>query len=170
LGAGVSLLAALACGPSYPPSEYPPPPPPRVDSAGHVDVPAPAGSLWRHEVNAVVDQGLGRFLQRVDVEPELNEGKFVGFRILDLHPLAWWQGVDLAPGDVVLNVNGMPIEKATEAHAVFEKLKTSNELRVALLRAGKPHELSYKIVEQTADAKAPATPAAATPAGEKNPY
>jgi hypothetical protein len=174
--ASLSLVATLACGPKYPSAEYPPTPPPRVDAAGHLDVPAPPGSLWRHDVNATVDQGLGRFLQRVDVEPELSEGKFVGFRITDLHPLAWWQGVDLAPGDVVLSVNGKPIERATEAHAVFDSLKTATELRVTLLRAGKTRELTYKIVEQTAAAAQPAAvapaappPAAATPE-QKNPY
>jgi hypothetical protein len=166
-GWGLSALVlascvTMACGPSYPPSEYPPAPPPKVDAAGRALVPAPPGSLWRHDVNDAIDRGLGYFLQRVDVEPEFADDKFLGFRITQLHPLAWWQGVDLQPGDIVLSVNGMPIERATEAHAAFESLRTAKELRVAYQRNGQKRELKYAIVEQTPGAAAPA-PANAEP-------
>jgi S1-C subfamily serine protease len=157
----VSCLT-FGCGPSYPPSEYPPAPPPKTDAAGRALVPAPAGSLWRHDVNAAVDRGLGHFLQRVDVEPAFADDKFQGFKILQLHPQAWWQGVDILPGDIVLSLNGMPIERATEAYAAFESLRTANELRVAYLRNGQRRELKYAIVEQTASGAA-AAPAAVAP-------
>jgi hypothetical protein len=160
----------LGCSPSYPPSEYPPAPPPKTDSAGRALVPAPAGSLWRHDVNAAIDKGLGHFLQRVEVEPAFADDKFQGFKILQLHPMAWWQGVDILPGDIVLSLNGMPIERATEAYAAFESLRTARELRVLYLRNGQRRELKYAIVEQgangTAAAPSPATvpPAAGTAA------
>jgi hypothetical protein len=164
--AGVLLTSSLiGCGPSYPSSEYPPAPAPKVDAAGRALVPAPPGTLWRHDVNDAIDRGLGYFLQRVEVEPEFADDKFVGFRITQLHPLAWWQGVDIQPGDVVLSLNGMPIERATEAHTAFESLRTAKELRVAYLRNGQKRQLVYTIVEQkpngsgTADAPAAAAPA-----------
>lgn len=145
-------LGALACGPKYPESEYPPTPPPRVDAAGRPVIPAPPGSLWRHEVDEVVNRGLGHFLQRVEVEPHFEDDKFVGFRILQLHPAEWWQGIDLRVGDVVVSVNDMPIERATEAHAAFEALRAAPELRVVYLRNGQRRQLKYTIVEQPASA------------------
>jgi hypothetical protein len=156
----------LGCGPSYPPSEYPPAPPPKTDAAGRALVPAPPGSLWRHDVNAAIDKGLGHFLQRVDVEPEFADEKFLGFKIVQLHPMAWWQGVDILPGDVVLSLNGMPIERATEAYAAFESLRTASELRVAYIRNGQRRELKYAIVEQGGSGTAAAPPAAAAPASD----
>jgi type II secretory pathway component PulC len=130
-------------------------------------VPAPPGTLWRHEVNDAIDHGLGYFLQRVEVEPEFADEKFLGFRVVQLHPLAWWQGVDIQPGDVVLSLNGMPIERATEAHAAFESLRTAKELRVAYLRNGQKREIKYAIVEQTpgaaAASAAPVVPALPAP-------
>jgi hypothetical protein len=145
---GVMLGGFLACGSQYPESEYPPAPPPGV-TASDVDVaPAPPGTVWRHDVNQVVDAGLGRFLQRVDLQPEVVQGGFVGFRVVELRSPSWWQGVDLAPGDVVTQVNGMPIEQPTEAHAAFESLRKADKLIVKYLRDGQERELSYSIVER----------------------
>jgi S1-C subfamily serine protease len=104
--------------------------------------------LYRDEVNAVVEAGLGRFLQKVEVEPSLQGGKFEGFRIVQLGPSDFWQGVDLTPGDVVTAVNGMPIERETQAYDAFMSLKTAERLAVTYLRNGTQHELVYRIVER----------------------
>jgi S1-C subfamily serine protease len=110
-------------------------------------------------VTEILDAGLGRFLQRVEVEPELESGSFVGFRIVELRPLDWWQGVDLAVGDVVTQVNGMPVEQPTEAHAAFESLRSASHVKVSYTRAGEARELAYSIVDRTA--AAPAAPTSA---------
>jgi len=106
----------------------------------------PPGALWRDEVDETVDAGLGWFLQLVEVEASVESGRFRGFRILDLRPTAFWEGVDLKPGDVVLSVNGKPIERETQAYEAFQSLKKSSELRVKYLRAGRERELVYRIV------------------------
>jgi type II secretory pathway component PulC len=113
----------------------------------------PSGSLWRDEVDVTVDAGLGWFLQRLDVEPSLENGRFKGFRITKLKTPDFWQGVDLKPGDVVLSVNGMPIERDMQAYEAFQSLKTASELRVKFLRAGHTRELVYKIVDAPDRAK-----------------
>jgi S1-C subfamily serine protease len=153
---GGLLASALACGPSYPESEYPAAPPPGVSASPDDYAPAPPGALWRKDVNDVLDAGLGKFLQRADLRAELQEGAFVGFRIVELRPPAWWQGVDVVPGDVITRVNGMPIEQPTDAHAAFESLRKSDTLVVNYLRDGQPRELSYSIIEKPA-AEPPAT-------------
>lgn len=148
----VALLAVslCACGPSYPESEYPSAPPAGVSANPDDYAPAPPGALWRRDVNEVLDAGLGKFLQRADLRPQVHEGTFVGFRVLELRPPAWWQGVDLVPGDVITRVNGMPIEQPTDAHAAFESLRTSDKLVVSYLRDSEPRELSYSIIEKPA--------------------
>jgi hypothetical protein len=152
------LAAWLAgCGPSYPESEYPSAPPAGVTVSDDDYAPAPPGALWRKDVDEVIEGGLGKFLQRADLRPEVHEGTFVGFRVVELRPPAWWQGVDLVPGDVVTRVNGMPIEQPTDAHAAFEALRKSDKLVVSYLREGQPRELIYSIIEK------PARPSAATP-------
>ena len=138
------LLAVSGCssavGPSRQPHEQVAPPPAPAPRR------TPVTSLQRTEVVRVVEAGLGRFLQKVDVEPSFAAGQFQGFRVVELRPGSFWQGVDLQPGDVVLKVNGLPIERETQAYAAFQSLKSAGELRVDLLRAGQPRSLIYPIV------------------------
>lgn len=100
-------------------------------------------------MNATVDAGLGRFLQRVDVEAALDNGQFRGFRIVSLQPPEFWRGVDLEPGDVVTSVNGMPIERETQAYDAFTSLKQAKKLEVSYLRGGRERKLVYSIVARS---------------------
>jgi hypothetical protein len=127
----------------------------------------PPATIWRDEMLMMIDGGLGSFLQRVEVEASLPNGRFEGFRIVSLNPAEFWQGVDLKPGDVVTRVNGMPIERETEAYDAFQALRTASELKVSLLRGGVPRVLSYRIAERPTAAKRP--PSAATPAKSSPP-
>lgn len=106
----------------------------------------PPGSLARDEVVAIVDQGLGRFLQRVAVEPSLEDGRFQGFRVLSLQPENFWRNVDLEPGDVVTSINGRSVESDVVVFEVFESLRTVDALDVVVMRGGQPHQLHYSII------------------------
>jgi len=128
---------------------------------------------------ATVDQGLGSFLQKLRVKPALEDGKFSGFRVVELREPAFWANVDLRLGDVIKSVNGMPIERDTQAYAAFESLRKAGELEVELAREGNPHTLSYRILEQgqggspknapqQSEPKQPAKQAAATDELESN--
>ncbi|MGD0526969.1 MAG: hypothetical protein ABSE49_17625, partial [Polyangiaceae bacterium] len=95
--------------------------------------------LARSVLRDVLAQGLGTFLQHVEVadQPVLSGGKFHGFRIAALRD-SFWQGVDLKPGDVIVRVNGFPIERPEQAQTAFESLDVSSELRVDYERDGQP--------------------------------
>jgi len=105
--------------------------------------------LARSNVKSVVSQGLGMFLQQVDLDdqPALADGKFRGFRIAALHGSRFWNGVDLKPGDVVTGVNGLTIERPEQAQAAFDSIAVASELRVTYDRDGQPRELVYKIAD-----------------------
>jgi type II secretory pathway component PulC len=110
---------------------------------------APEHSLSSSAVRNAVAQGLGAFLQHVELDdkPVFIGGKFRGFRIKVLRDAAFWSGVDLKPGDVVTRVNGLPIERPEQALRAFESLESSRELRVSYERGGEPRELLYPIVD-----------------------
>jgi hypothetical protein len=130
----------------------------------------PPGALYRQDVNATVEEGLGYFLQRVSVDPELVGGKFRGFRIVALQPVEWWQGVDLRPGDVVTQVNGMSIERDIDAYTAFQALRTAPQLRVTFVRGGAKHELVYSIIDHDGSVKgAVPKPKSAPPAPVETP-
>jgi hypothetical protein len=157
------LVAVLVCACGS--KELPPPNlPPFPEDSAEVPRPPP-GTLWREDVDAVVKAGLGNFLRHVAVRPYFETDQFVGWEIVDLLPPELWVDVDLRPGDVVTGINGMPIERDYEAFAAFEALAKAKELRVAVLRDGRGHELVYTIAPQSSVGGKPAKPPtpAATP-------
>jgi type II secretion system protein C len=143
-------LASAACGSAVraapvaqAPSPQPAPQPPAPASA------APEHAVARSAVRAVVSEGLGMFLRRVDIDdhPVFVGGKFHGFRIAGLRDPQFWNGVDIKPGDVVTSVNGFPIEHPEQAQTAFDSLEVASELRVVVEREGQPHELVYAIID-----------------------
>lgn len=136
-------MGAFGCGSSPPPVARPAPPP-----APKAEAPAPPkATLDRKDVVAAIDAGFGRFLGLVEVEPALEKGAFVGWSIVALRPPEFWQGVDLAPGDVVTAVNGQRIERDTEAFAVFQGLRVADGVNVSYRRGGEARALRYRIVD-----------------------
>jgi type II secretory pathway component PulC len=141
------IVLVVSCGGGSPP----PPAEPSAQAARPVasaDVaPAPRpGRLWRRDVTATLSRGLGDFLTRLEVEPVAPGGRFRGWRIVKLRegdPL--WTGVDLAPGDVIIAVNGRKIERPEQALTAFQSLAVASELRVAYERDGARRELVYPI-------------------------
>lgn len=112
----------------------------------------PTGTLFREDVLVALEAGLGRFLQHIEVEPVLAEGRrFVGWRVVALRPAEYWQGVDLRPGDVILDANGLPLERDSQAHAAFQALREASELRVRYLRDGAERMLHFAIAPRAAE-------------------
>jgi S1-C subfamily serine protease len=161
----LSLLAA--CGGGAQVDAKAPAPPAAPPSASVAAAPAtppaplPDHALRRSAVKRTVAAGLGYFLQHVtlDDDPVLVDGRFHGFRVASLRDAGFWSGVDVRPGDVVVRVNGMPIEHPEEALEAFRALEVASELRVQMERDGAPRELRFAIVDdepqKRADASAP---------------
>jgi type II secretion system protein C len=145
---GCLALALMACGAESPPPVTPGPAAsasaaPSSSSA----LPGSGPGLSRAAVDAVVKQGLGTFLQRIEIDPETTGNKFHGWRITRLVDAKLFQGIDLQPGDVVTGVNGFPIERPEQAQTAFDSLTVSSELRVDYERNGEKRALVYPIVD-----------------------
>lgn len=166
------VLLTVGCASSqYPGVDDPMPPPTELSranakaaTAGSAEPATAPGTLRRADVESVVDAGLGRFLSRVALEPRVIGGKFTGWTIVALQPPELWQGVDLRPGDVVTRVNGMPIERETEAYDTFQAVRQAATLEVTYLRQNQPRTLRYTIVGAPSPAL-PKAPPANAPAG-----
>ena len=127
---------------------------------------APVTSLKRADVEQVVDAGFGRFLGHVSVQAKVTGGKFAGWTIVWLQPSDLWQAFDLRPGDVVTRVNGMPIERETEAFDAFQAVRQAPMLELSYVRENEPRTLRLPIVGAPSATlpKAPPTPPSAAPA------
>ncbi|MEI7895060.1 MAG: hypothetical protein WCI05_18335, partial [Myxococcales bacterium] len=143
------------------PSDFP--------ATGALDRPSadevPAGSLRRSRVRQVLGQGLGSFLQRIELadEPVFLDGKFYGWRIAALRgDPGFWRGVDLRADDVVVRVNGKGLERPDDAHEAFRSLDTSSELLVEYERGGVRRELRYAIFDDEPRGASPLASASAS--------
>lgn len=124
--------------------------PPREPAVAEAPPPPPStqGEIPRAHLAAVLEAGLGRFLQGVETEPELEDGRFVGFRIVSLYPDdERMRAVDLVPGDVVTSVNGLPIERPEQAQHVWGSLRVVSELLIDYRRDGAERQLRFAIVD-----------------------
>lgn len=139
------ILFAVACGDSRPPKNASTAAPTATAEPG----PAADGPLRfsRPQAKAIVQRGLGAVLVNVAIEdqPVFVGGKFHGFKIAALKGDLQRSG--LGPGDVIVRVNRMPIEKPDQAFAAFKSMENANELRIEYERAGTPRELVIPIDE-----------------------
>ncbi len=119
-----------------------------ADDAVTYDAPAVHGAIRRADLLAVLDAGLGRFLQGVETEASLVDGRFVGFRLVSLYPDdPRFRGIDLAPGDVVVRVNGLSVERPEQAFQAWDGLRVASQLLIEYLRAGERREIRFDIVD-----------------------
>jgi hypothetical protein len=147
VGLGALLLVSGCGGSQYPDINDPMPPPEKAAPPAPSAAASPrSADLQRKDVERVVDAGLGRFLSQVSVEPSLANGKFVGWSVVSLAPAEAWRDVDLRPGDVVTRINGMAIERETEAYDAFQAVRQAPSLEVSYLRRGQPRTLRFAIV------------------------
>lgn len=174
--AGLLALAVVACGPrvSTAPRAFDRDLEPRAEPAAAEPAPATAatrpvaprgkgvrtGTIARAHLIAVLDAGPGTFLRQLEVAPHMTGDRFVGWRLVQLldhtGPL---DGVDLAPGDVLLAVNGQAISRPEQLQAVWDSLRTANDVTAKLWRGNQALELHFAIDPPVPPA-APATPVA----------
>jgi len=142
----LTSLMLIACGGATPPAQEP-----RAEASAAQEPAAPhplrrEGTIDRAELDAVLAEGFGRFLQRVTTEPHLDGGRFVGFRLTELRT-ELFEGVDLQPGDTLLSVNGLPIERPEEALVAWNALRVASELTIEVLREGERRQLRFAIAD-----------------------
>jgi hypothetical protein len=101
------------------------------------------GVLERKGLLVILDQGLGRVLARLKLSPAMQGGRFEGFRVSAIDPA--WSGANLQLDDVLLRLNGQPIERPEQAQLAFESLRVASEVALELKRAGEKMTLRYRI-------------------------
>lgn len=157
------VLVLAACAPK--PPVGPPPvegdlePPPGAREAAPAPTPNEApraeappgkglrtGTIARARLIAVLDAGLGTFLRQIEVAPRQAGDRFVGWQLVQvLDHTGPLHDVDLAPGDVLLSVNGQPLARPEQAQAMWDSLRTANEVTAQLWRGQAKLELKFAV-------------------------
>lgn len=119
---------------------------PVVETPAEPPQPRREGTITRAELLPVLEGGLGRFLGGVGTEPEVEAGRFVGWRITRFFPEdPRFTGIALHTGDVVTRVNAQPIERPEQAFRVWDGLRVASELVVDFTHEGQPQQMRYAI-------------------------
>lgn len=104
------------------------------------------GIIARERLVAVLDAGPPAFLRQLEVAPKMSGERFVGWELVQLvdqqSPL---HGVDLAPGDVLLSINGQSISRPDQLQLLWEALRTANTVTAQLWRGAGKVELAFAI-------------------------
>jgi len=114
--------------------------------------PRPPGVIYRAELDRATAGGKPAYLLR-ELAPEAYtpRGAREGWRIGSVFPNdpgLCADGCDLFPGDIILTVNGNPLERPEQLSELMSQIGTMTTLEVRLVRDGKLHENSYEIVDQ----------------------
>ena len=114
------------------------------------------GTIARDKLVAVLDAGPGMFLRQLEIAPQLNGERFVGWQLVQLldrtGPLV---DVDVVPGDVLLAINGKPLSRPDQLQTIWDSLRTANQVTAQLWRGQAQFELQFSIEPQVAAAPAP---------------
>ncbi len=121
------------------------------------------GTIERASLIAVLDGGPAQFLKQFEVTAKLAGERFVGWQLVKVldrsSPLA---ALDLAPGDVLLAVNGKPVSRPDELQTLWDSLRTANQVTANLWRGDAKVELAFSVEPQVSPSGPPA-PTAPTP-------
>ncbi|MFT3764872.1 MAG: serine protease [Minicystis sp.] len=141
--ASVLALALAACQEAAPPKA--PASPAKPAPAASATPAAAAGRLKRPEVDQVlVQNGPPWVLRRILSEEVLSkDGKFMGWRLVGLPEE--WRGIDLKPGDIVMRINGLPLETPDQAWEAWKSVAKTPDLRITVMRDGAAREVVLPI-------------------------
>jgi S1-C subfamily serine protease len=162
--AGLFVLAIAACGPKVSTSPHAvdrdldapattaaatAPPAEATDAPRAVAPPGKGlrtGTIARAHLVAVLDAGPATFLRQLEVAPRLSGDRFVGWQLVQLLDHAGpLHDVDLAPGDVLLAINGKPLSRPEQLQVVWDSLRTANEVTAQMWRGAQKLELRFAI-------------------------
>ena len=86
----------------------------------------------------VLTENAARITDVIRVNPHVQEGQVVGFRVTPGRDRATFEALGLQPGDVVTDVNGTVLDDASQGLAVFQSLGEATQANVTVLRDGVP--------------------------------
>lgn len=110
-----------------------------------------AGAVKRTALARAAASGLGLWLRGVEAKARQDGGRFKGWEVLRLHDSdPCFARVGIARGDIVVRINGQGLERPEEAHRLFESLPKAGHISIDLIRAGVPHNVRLRVVDDAA--------------------
>jgi general secretion pathway protein C len=129
----------LVAGAGAPPSIAATALPAAEDSPGH------ARAMERREIERRLGEESGRILAETTLVPAMDEGRVAGFTITRMPDSTLLTDAGLRAGDVLTEVNGVPIDSLATLIGLWPRMQTESALRAVVLRNGQPVTLSVTL-------------------------
>jgi general secretion pathway protein C len=95
----------------------------------------------------LADQARGNFnelLKQARMEPRIVAGQTDGFVVRMIRPKSFLGQLGLLQGDVLMEINGVPLNSPEKALQIVQQLRESRNIKVNLLRNDQPLTLEYE--------------------------
>lgn len=90
-------------------------------------------------------EGLNKILMQASTIPYVENGKLLGFRILEIDPSSIFDIAGFQNGDIITHINDQPINDAGLAIRALGSLKTASTANFKYLRGSSPMTLTIQI-------------------------
>jgi general secretion pathway protein C len=117
--------------------------PPPVAADG--EAPVTARTMERREIERRLGEESGRILAETTLVPAMDAGRVAGFTIARMPDSTLLSDAGLRAGDVLTEVNGVPIDSLATLVALWPRLQTASDVRAVVLRNGQPVSLSVSL-------------------------
>lgn len=114
-------------------------------SAAKQGIVAVDDSRWRIS-KAVADNAranLNSLLQSARMIPQVDNGKTVGFKLVELNKGSLLEKIGLRVGDLIVEINQVKLDGPEKALQIFQQVREANNITLGLLRNGKPETFEY---------------------------
>lgn len=88
---------------------------------------------------------LGELMKQARMEPFIVDGQTRGFEVKMIKPDTIFTKLGLLRGDVIRQVNGVPLDSPEKALQIFQQLREARHIVIALERSGAPMSLEYNL-------------------------
>lgn len=105
----------------------------------------PARAMERREIERRLGEESGRILAETTLVPAMDAGRVAGFTITRMPDSTLLSDAGLRPGDVLTEVNGVPIDSLATLIGLWPRLQTETAVRAVVLRNGQPVSLSVTL-------------------------
>ncbi len=90
-------------------------------------------------------QDVTKLMTQVNIRPYLEDGQPAGLALSNIKPNSIFRRMGLRNGDVLVGVNGQEIRSLDDALGLYENLKSSSSVTVAIKRRGRLRAIEYNI-------------------------
>jgi membrane-associated protease RseP (regulator of RpoE activity) len=93
----------------------------------------------------IINQELPKVLMQASSEPVMNGNEIKGFRLFQLEKGSIYEKLGIQDGDVVTEINGVPLNNVAKTVQFLNGLKTENNVTVSVVRNGQPTQLELSV-------------------------